>query len=124
LFLDLTNPSPALGWAHAERMSLADRGPADLVLALGLVHHLAISNNVPLERVAAFLARLARQLVIEWVPKSDSQVERLLATRRDVFGNYERAAFEAEFGRHFTLEGSIPIEGTQRSLYRMRSRTR
>ena len=52
LVIDLTNPSPAIGWDNAERASLAQRGPADLVLALALIHHLAISNNVPLEDVA------------------------------------------------------------------------
>ena len=81
LLLDFTNPSPALGWAHSERMSLAERGPADTVMALALVHHLAIANNVPLDHVAAFLAQLGRNLVIEFVAKEDSQVERLLRNR-------------------------------------------
>ncbi len=54
LQVDLTNPSPSLGWAHRERMSLVERGPADVVLALGLVHHLAIGNNVPLDYLAEF----------------------------------------------------------------------
>ena len=48
LVLDLSNPSPAIGWAHSERFSVAERGPGDVVLALALVHHLAIANNVPL----------------------------------------------------------------------------
>ena len=48
LVMDLTNPSPAIGWQNAERDALSARGPADMVFALALVHHLAISNNVPL----------------------------------------------------------------------------
>jgi ribosomal protein L11 methylase PrmA len=115
--LDLTNPSPAQGWAHEERMSLAERGPADLVLALALVHHLAISNNVPLERVAAYLAQLGRRLVIEFVPKSDSQVRRLLTNREDVFPTYTREGFEAAFARHFVTVASQPIEESDRWLY-------
>ncbi|HEX9870997.1 MAG TPA: SAM-dependent methyltransferase, partial [Candidatus Tectomicrobia bacterium] len=55
LVLDLTNPSPALGWAGKERMSLGERGPAGALFALALVHHLAISNNVPLTMIAEFL---------------------------------------------------------------------
>ena len=120
--LDLTNPSPALGWAHEERMSLADRGPADVVLALALVHHLAISNNVPLERVAAYLARLGRALVIEFVPKSDSQVRRLLTNREDVFPGYTREGFEAAFARHFDLAERRPITESDRWLYLFRRR--
>ncbi len=34
LTLDLTNPSPSLGWHLTERDSLVERGPADAVLAL------------------------------------------------------------------------------------------
>ena len=68
LVVDLTNPSPAIGWQNAERGALADRGPAGLVLALALVHHLAIANNVPLPDLAAFFARVSRRLVIEFVP--------------------------------------------------------
>jgi hypothetical protein len=120
LLLDLTNPSPALGWAHQERMSLAQRGPADLVMALGLVHHLAIGNNLPWDRIAAFLARLGRELIVEFVPKDDSQVERMLANRCDVFADYHQAGFEAAFGRHFEVVCRRPIPGSLRGLYAMR----
>ena len=101
LLLDLTNPSPALGWAHRERLSLEERGPADALLALAVVHHLAIGHNLPLERVASFLARLGRHLIIEFVPKSDSQVQRLLRDRPDIFPDYTREGFEAAFRRLF-----------------------
>ncbi|MBE0564852.1 MAG: SAM-dependent methyltransferase [Krumholzibacteria bacterium] len=122
LLLDLTNPSPALGWDHAERASLLERGPAGCVLALALVHHLAISNNVPLDRLAAFFARAGRALIIEFVPKSDSQVRRLLSTREDVFPDYGQAGFEAAFGTCFATEKVEPIPGSERILYLMRRR--
>lgn len=123
LVMDLTNPSPALGWDHDERSSLADRGPADLVLALALIHHIAISNNVPLARVARCFARLARALVVEFVPKNDSQVQRLLATRADVFPDYHRAGFEAAFAPSFETLDVRAVEGSERSLYLMRRRS-
>lgn len=122
LVMDLTNPSPDLGWDHAERASLLGRGPADCVLALALIHHLAISNNVPLDRLAAFFARAGRRLVIEFVPKSDSQVQRLLATREDVFPHYTREGFEAAFGTLFVVEAAEPIPGSERTLYLLRRR--
>jgi hypothetical protein len=122
LLSDLTNPSPAQGWAHDERMSLLARGPADLALALALVHHLAISNNVPLDRLARFFARTARALVIEFVPKSDSQVQRLLATREDVFPDYRQDAFEAAFASEFEIAATEPVREAQRTLYFMRGR--
>ncbi|MCP4570944.1 MAG: SAM-dependent methyltransferase [bacterium] len=120
LLMDLTNPSPALGWGHAERDSLLNRGPADLVLALALVHHLAIGNNVPLARVAEFFAAAARWLIVEFVPKSDSQVRRLLATREDVFPEYAPEGFKAAFAATHETVDVQPIPGTERSLHLMR----
>jgi len=120
LVMDLANPSPSLGWLCAERDSLSDRGPASVVLALALVHHLAIGNNVPLESVAEFFASLGKALIVEFIPKSDSQVKRLLVTREDIFDRYNREEFEKAFGRFFVVENSQPIRETERTLYLMR----
>ena len=122
LVMDLTNPSPDIGWGNAERMSLLERGPADTAIALALVHHLAISNNVPLDRIALFLSRICRHLVIEFVPKSDSQVQRLLATREDIFRDYTRVAFEREFERFFIVLDSAPVKGSERIIYLMKKK--
>jgi len=122
LMLDLSNPSPALGWASEERASLEQRGPADVVLALALVHHLAIGNNVPLPNVAEFFARLGRHLVIEFVPKSDSQVQRMLSSRTDIFPHYTQDGFEAAVGEHFWIDRRHRIDGSERILYVLRRR--
>ncbi len=121
LVLDLTNPSSNLGWAHQERLSLLERGPANTVLALALIHHLAIANNVPLDRIASFFKSLCHSLIIEFVPKSDSQVQRLLSTRADVFPDYTQETFETEFQKHFFIERVIKIRNSERSLYLMRA---
>jgi len=120
LLFDLANPSPNIGWANAERQTLAQRGPADMVIALALIHHLAIGNNVPLDAIARYLASIGRVLLIEFVPKSDSQVARMLATREDVFQDYNIEGFERAFGRHFAIESRHPIEGSQRCIHLMR----
>jgi len=122
LVMDFTNPSPSLGWAHRERQSLAERGPAGLVMALALVHHLAIGNNLPLERVAAYLRRLGRRLIIEFVPKSDSQVQRLLSSRMDIFDGYHQAGFEAAFALHFRTVRKLALEDSGRIMYLMEAR--
>ena len=122
LCLDLTNPSPAIGWANAERLSLIERGPADMVLALALIHHLAISNNTPLPNIASFLSQICRFLIIEFVPKNDSQVQRLLCSREDVFPDYGKDNFETSFGENFSLIKHEKIADTERTLYLMRSR--
>jgi ribosomal protein L11 methylase PrmA len=119
LLLDLTNPSPALGWHERERESFAARGPADMVFALALIHHLSISNNMPFESVAAFFKDIGRKLVIEFVPKSDSQVQKLLSSREDIFTEYDQSRFEAAFSRLFAIDETRPVSGTERTLYLM-----
>jgi len=87
------------------------------VMALALIHHLAISNNVPLASVAQFFASAARWAIVEFVPKSDSQVKRLLATRKDIFGQYTEAGFEQAFSGYFTIAEKAAIPGSERTLY-------
>ncbi len=121
LVVDLTNPSAALGWAHEERASLVQRGPADVALALALVHHLALGNNVPLDRIAGFLKRVARQLFIEFVPATDPMATALMASRPGMFGDYTRDGFEAAFQREFHIERRVELSGSERVLYWMRA---
>lgn len=120
LCMDLANPSPALGWMHGERDALAQRGPADLLLVLALVHHLAIGNNVPLPLIAKMLATLGKNLVIEFVPKDDPQVRRMLATREDVFDGYTIDAFETAFRRYFQVLEKQRIAESVRTVYLMK----
>jgi ribosomal protein L11 methylase PrmA len=119
---DLSAPSPAIGWANDERDSFIERSQCDALLFLALIHHIAISNNVPLEKIAILLASLTDWLVIEFVPKSDSQVLRLLATREDVFPSYNREGFETAFSQLFSVEKVSDIQGTERTLYLLRRR--
>jgi len=121
---DVTNPSPGIGWENGERMSLLQRGPVDTILALALVHHLAISNNLPLGKIADFFSRLCRDLIIEFIPKSDSQVQRLLATRDDIFPDYHAAGLEKEFLPYFDIVRREAIAHSERILYVMRSKVR
>ena len=121
LIIDLANPSPAIGWANEGRASLAERACFDCVMALALIHHLAISNNVPLEKVAEYFSRLGRHLIIEFVPKQDSQVQKLLLNREDIFENYTQSGFESAFARYFELLKKEPIAGAQRTLYLYRT---
>jgi hypothetical protein len=108
-----------MGWANQERDSLTARANADMVWALALVHHLAISNNVPLEMIAAHFSQLAPWLVVEFVPKTDSQVQRLLVSREDIFEAYTREGFEQAFGTRYHLRATEAIQGSERYLYLM-----
>jgi ribosomal protein L11 methylase PrmA len=122
LVLDLTNPSPALGWHNRERESFAERTPADMVFALALIHHLAISNNVPLQQLADFFSDTGNRLIIEFVPKSDSQVKKLLLSREDIFDEYTLEDFERIFETRFKIQKKVKINESERHLYLMEKR--
>ena len=120
LIVDLTNPSPAIGWANNERDAFFQRGPVDIIMALALIHHLAISNNVPFAKISQLFASLAKHLVIEFVPKEDSQVQRLLASRDDIFSDYNREGFITAFSQHFEIVEEMPLEGSSRVIFWMK----
>ncbi len=120
IVLDLTNPSGGIGWDDEERMSFFERGPFDLAMGLALIHHLAITNNVPLLAVARFFSRMGEWAILEFVPKSDSQVRRLLASRKDIFDTYTVEGFEEAFMSHFSLERKVPVPESDRILYLFR----
>lgn len=122
LLLDLTNPSPAIGWKNEERMSLIERGPTDTTLALALIHHLAISNNLPFSKIADFLSKTCDSLIIEFVPKEDSKVQKLLSTREDIFSEYTQPFFEQHFKEYFAIEDSKQIRDSKRTIYLMKRR--
>jgi len=121
LIIDLTNPSSSLGWANEERISLIERGPADMIFALALIHHLAISNNLPFNNIASYFSKLCKYLVIEFVPKEDSKVQKLLLTREDIFQNYTKQVFEKAFERFFSIESNDRLKDSERVLYLMRT---
>ncbi len=121
LCLDLSNPSAGIGWGGNERMSFQDRGPAHTILALAIVHHLAISNNLPFQKIACFFSKLCRYLIIEFVAKSDSQVQKMLTTREDIFLRYTREVFEETFKKYFSIVSINQIKDSERILYAMKN---
>lgn len=117
LVMDLMNPSPDQGWAQQERQGLAARGPADFVLCLALVHHLAISGSVPLQRIVDWISNAGRAGVIEFVPKTDPMVQTLLRTRKDVYPDYTVDAFQDALESRFRIVEREAVRGSKRTLF-------
>jgi ribosomal protein L11 methylase PrmA len=120
LVMDLTNPSPSIGWNNEERMGFRLRPLPDTVFALALIHHLAISNNLPFHKIAGFLSELGENLVIEFVPKSDSQVKKLLESRKDIFGDYNEDAFVKEFEVFYNIRAKEKVVDSERTIWLMK----
>lgn len=119
LVIDFMNPSASLGWANQERKSFWERANVDLIMMLATIHHLAISNNLPFEKIASLIKDKCRYLIIEFVPKSDSKVKILLSQREDIFDLYTEENFEKVFNKYFKIIKKENILGSQRYLYLM-----
>jgi hypothetical protein len=106
-----------------ERRSWRERGRADFFLALALVHHLVLRGNVPLAMVIDCLADIAPRGIVEFVPKDDPMVQRMLANREDVFGDYSEATFERQLARRFETIRWESVTGGGRKLYEVSRRS-
>lgn len=115
--IDLTYPSPSLGWMNNERPAFFKRTTADVCMALALIHHLAIAKNITFEQLVAFFASVCKVLIIEFVPKNDPKVAGMLQWRKDIFGIYNEELFEQAFSQLFELEKKMSVQGSERTMY-------
>jgi hypothetical protein len=123
LVMDLSDPSPGLGWRGRERPSFVDRVRPDLVLCLAVIHHLAISGTVPFPEIVAFLHDFSAPLVVEVPHRDDPMAARLLARKRaGVFDHYDRPQWEAALGERFEIDEHVTLPSGTRTLYRCRPR--
>jgi len=95
LCLDVVNPSPNQGWRQRERMGLSERAPADGMIALAVLHHMNIGRNVPLKDALKWLMALAPAGVVEFVPKGDPMIDKMLTFRDDIFEELTAETFDA-----------------------------
>ena len=116
VFLDAANPTSGGGWNEKERHGLKERASADAVLALAFVHHLAIAKNIPLDRFLEWVIGFAPTGVIEFVPKADPMVKRLLALRQDIFDSYNEEAFLAGIERRAKIVKQTTVSASGRKL--------
>jgi hypothetical protein len=119
LAIDLSNPTPAIGVNNEERSSFIIRTNTDLVLALGLIHHLTISKNIPFEMIAGLFSRMGKKLIIEFILKDDDKIKLMLSRKKDIYSTYDETNFVNSFEKYFTVNDRKIIPGSGRVLYLM-----
>jgi hypothetical protein len=118
LVIDLADPSPGIGWRNRERPAFFDRTKPDVVLMLALVHHIAITFNVPLPEIVDWMASFGARIVVEFVHDDDVQTKRLLANKPvGLFPGYRVDVFERLLGERFTIEKQESLPSGTRTLY-------
>jgi SAM-dependent methyltransferase len=125
LVVDLARPTPATGWRNREYASFLDRatGNFDLVMMLAVVHHMLVTERIPLEEILALAEELTREYVlIEFVAPEDPMFQRIVRGRDGLYSHMTRAWFEAAASQRFELVRSRRIDGLHRWLYLFRRR--
>lgn len=120
LCVDVSNPTPPIGWNNEERDAFYPRAKADLCMVLALMHHLAIGKNIGFMQMAKTFSKIAPWLIIEFIPKSDSKIALLLQNRTDIFENYNELSFTSVFEQIFTIENKAVLASTGRILFLMK----
>jgi hypothetical protein len=92
--LDATNPSPNQSWFQIERKGFLERFKSEVLIALAFEHHLIIGKNIPLEQFINWLLKISSNGLVEFVPKSDETVQKILQFREDIFLNYSENEFK------------------------------
>ena len=123
LTVNFGRPTPATGWRNEEFPSFLERarGRFDAVLMLAVLHHLLVTERIPLDAVLATAAELTRDLlVIEFVGVDDPMFRKIARGREGLHAGLTPESFEAAAARHFRLERREKIEGSSRILYAYR----
>jgi SAM-dependent methyltransferase len=125
LVVNLTRPSPGIGWRNQECAPFLERarGRFDLVLMLAVIHHMLVTERVPLPEILELAAELTTDLaVIEFIEPQDSMFQRLVRGREELHKDLSPAVFEAAFAQHFDQVRVQHVEGSTRWLYLLRKR--
>jgi SAM-dependent methyltransferase len=125
LVVNLARPSPAMGWRNRESSSFLERarGHFDAVLMLAVVHHLLVTDGIPLAEILEASAELTRDLLlIEFVPPDDPMFQRLAYGREELHASLDQKLFETACLKHYFIVRSLQIEGSNRRLYLLRKR--
>lgn len=125
LVLDFARPTPATGWRNTENASFLDRaaGRFDTVLMLAVLHHLLITERIPLTEILDVVANLTRQdLILEYVDREDPMFQHLLRGRDDLHSGFTREFFEKTCQQQFTIIEKQPLKDNLRALYLLRKK--
>ena len=117
LCIELANASPAQGWRGRERKRLEERGQPDLILCLGLIHHLVLAANIPLPEVVDWLSSFGSEIVLEFPTKQDAMVRALLRNKNDQYDDYSQGQLESELLKHFEIRRQSRLPSGDRTIY-------
>lgn|ERR1039458_5911545 len=123
LVVDMCRPSAGEGWRNRECASFLERatGNFDTVFMLAVLHHLLVTERIPLDEVLNLAAELTTDwLIIEFVPPDDEMFQTIARGREHLHADLTQASFEAACRKRFQIVRSKQLDGSHRQLYLLR----
>jgi len=125
LVVDLTRPSPSVGWRNGENPSFLARaqGAFDLVLMLAVIHHMLVSERVPLNEILSLAVDLTTDLlIVEFVGADDPMFQRLTRGRDHLFKDLTNDAFRSACLQSFDVIHCRRLADANRWIYLLKKR--
>ena len=117
LYFDASNPSSNIGWAQNERKGFLERVNFSGMLSLAFEHHLAIAKNIPLDQVVKWLIKTAPKGLIEFVPKNDETIKKMLSLKGDIFKDYNEENFKKFILKEAKIISETKISESGRKIF-------
>lgn len=117
LYFDATNPSSNIGWNESERKCFSERFKFDGVIALAFLHHLVIAKNILLEEAINWILNIAPSGLLEFVPKNDDTVKKMLQFKGDIFPDYNQKNFELYLTQKAKIISKTKLDDSDRIIY-------
>ena len=117
LYFDASNPSSNLGWYQNERRGYMERLNFSGMLSLAFEHHLAIAKNIPLDQVLKWLINIAPRGLIEFVPKNDETIKKMLMLKGDIFNDYNEENFRSLILKNANIVSETIISDSGRKIF-------
>jgi hypothetical protein len=123
IVMDLAQSTSNIGALNKEINSIYTRGQSEIVLALAIVHHLHISDQLSFKQIAELIELYSLQYsIIEFVPKTDSKVQILMQDKTQNFSSYTEENFLNGILEYFTINEVIQLEDSGRKLFLLEKR--
>ena len=126
LAVNLTRPTPSTGWLNQECPSFLDRarGSFDCVLMLAVIHHMLVTERIPLAEIIDLAAVLTTDLlIVEFVPTDDPLFSCLTRGREELHSGLTEEVFKTAASRRFDIVRSQQLIDSSRSIYLMRKKS-
>ena len=87
------------------------------LIALAFEHHLAIAKNLPLDQVLKWLINIAPIGLIEFVPKNDATIKKMLELKGDIFDSYNEENFRSLIQKNAVIISETKVSESGRKIF-------